>query len=358
MVVRPPRRNRPSSTVELAQHASCSSTATTSCCRTSWADGRISAARSCAGPWREGGYHDGGPLRACVPLSRRRPRPRPRCSSTAGRGAARGGRLARTAARSPSGSISGATGCGSATLAPGARHVLRARGRWPSDARTRPLGGDERARRRRCSLYCMPGRALRAPPAPAGAPLGRRSSSRPRRRCRRRSLSVAADGAVVVGYQALRPACRAHRREARQGLSRSYPVQRSPHPQISFAVGMDAGRKRRGGVGGRSHDQVGSAAIAFKPRDAAGFGPPRDTGVVTIVIDQRDLVVDRPRGADHRAHHVPGSRAGRNPDRTVAFFGDTPARAARTVTPLSKDGYGKLGSARTSAVTRSSCATS
>ena len=88
-------------------------------------------------------------------------------------------------------------------------------------------------------------------------------------------------------------------------------------------------------------DQVGTLQIAFKPRDAAGFGPPRDTGVGTMGIDQRDLVVTAPGELMMALTTFEGVGGGGNPTGTVAFFGDTRRELLGPVTPLSKDGYGQ-----------------
>ena len=152
------------------------------------------------------------------------------------------------------------------------------------------------------------------------------------------TLSVAADGAVVVGYQSRRQLVVRIGRGG-QGLSPPYPVG-SPQPPIDFAVGMDAGGNAVAAWVG-DHDQVGTLRIAFKPRDAAGFGPPRETGVVTMGIDQRDLVVTAPGELIVALTTFEPWNGGANPTGAVAFFGDTRRELLGPVTQLSKDGYGE-----------------
>ena len=174
------------------------------------------------------------------------------------------------------------------------------------------------------------------------------------------TLSVAADGGVVIGYQARdQVVVRIARAGARPGALGTRSARR-PMPARASRLRRRHGCrwKRRGSVRSDDTTRWATLRIAFKPRDAAGFGAPRNTGVATMAIDQRDLVVTAPAGADRRSHDVRATGRGREPDRVGRLLRRRAARADRTRHPAREMATGKPASARTSAVTRSSPTTS
>jgi hypothetical protein len=156
------------------------------------------------------------------------------------------------------------------------------------------------------------------------------------------TLSVGPDGSVVVAYLA---GDRLFVRVGRRGeaLGPRSLVGSPLHPgAIGYnAVGIDAaGNAVVAWLDWNGDDQAGPLWMAFKARDAAGFGPPRATGIDALSLDPRDLVVtasgelivvvqldERPSGKP-----VGGYEGG-----SVAFFGDTRRQLIGPPTTLTTD---------------------
>jgi len=150
----------------------------------------------------------------------------------------------------------------------------------------------------------------------------------------------------VLGYQArgqtiVRIGRRGHSLSPRYPVGRPAPVDSAGYFKSYYsAVGMDAAGNAVTAWADED-DQIGRVWIAFKTRDAAGFGAPRDTRVVTMGFDQRDLVVTASGELIVALTTFERFGGGGNPTGSVAFFGDTRRELLGPATQLAKEGYGQ-----------------
>jgi hypothetical protein len=104
------------------------------------------------------------------------------------------------------------------------------------------------------------------------------------------ALSVGPDGSVVVGYETRGGGLIVRIGRRGEALGPRSPVGSPLHLGniLYSAVGIDAaGNAVVASVDWNGDDQAGPLWLAFKPRDASGFGPPQATGIDALASTRR-----------------------------------------------------------------------